>query len=202
MILQQAATPLIADASLELVFRLTVNVVAMVLLVFGLFHRRHEDRNLAAAAALFNVCCFAVLSVLSAVEFSVAAGFGLFAILALFSLRSEPIGRTEISYCFAAVTIALICSINGTSPGFVLLAVSGVVVGAWLVDHPALAGGGAEMKLTLDHIDQATLESPPAMVTMLSERLGVAVTGYRVIALDYPNDLAQLRVFYRRRQSA
>lgn len=49
---------------------------------------------------MFNVFAFSVLTILSTVQFSLAAGFGLFAILALFSLRSEQIGKIEISYFF------------------------------------------------------------------------------------------------------
>jgi hypothetical protein len=57
--------------------------------------------------------------VLSKVEFGLAAGFGLFAILAMFTLRSEPIGKTEITYFFGSVAIAVICSVQGTTLPFV-----------------------------------------------------------------------------------
>ena len=76
---------------LELVARFGIDVLAMVALVFGMYYRRYRDKELVTAAALFNIFAFAVLTILSSVEFSVAAGFGLFAILALFSLRSEQI---------------------------------------------------------------------------------------------------------------
>lgn len=47
---------------------------------------------------MFNIFAFAVLTILSSVQFSLAAGFGLFAILALFSLQSEQIEKIEIAY--------------------------------------------------------------------------------------------------------
>ena len=102
-------------AVLELVARFAIDVVAMVVLVFGMYYRRYRDKELVTAAALFNVFAFAVLTILSNVQFSVAAGFGLFAILALFSLRSEQISKTEITYFFGSIAIAVICSVQGTT---------------------------------------------------------------------------------------
>jgi len=71
-----------------LILRFAINIVAMTVLVFGMFYMRYRDKELVTAASLFNIFAFGVLSILGAVEFSLAAGFGLFAILALFTLRS------------------------------------------------------------------------------------------------------------------
>ncbi len=90
--------------------RMGIDLAAMTLLVFGMYYRRYRDKELATAASMFNIFTFAVLSILSSVEFSVAAGFGLFAILALFSLRSEQITKIEITYFFGAIAIAVITS--------------------------------------------------------------------------------------------
>ncbi len=100
--------------------RLGIDLLAMGLLVFGMFYRRYRDKELATAASMFNVFTFAVLTILSSVEFSVAAGFGLFAILALFSLRSEQISKIEITYFFGSIAIAVISSVNGTSLALVV----------------------------------------------------------------------------------
>ncbi len=95
--------------------RILLDLLSMSLLVFGFYYRRYRDKELATSAAMFNVFVFAVLTVLSAVNFSVAAGFGLFAILALFTLRSEPLGKLELTYFFGSITIAVICSVQGTT---------------------------------------------------------------------------------------
>ena len=100
---------------IELLARFSIDLIAMLLLVFGMYYRRYRDKELVTAAALFNVFVFAVLTVLSSVEFSLAAGFGLFAILALFTLRSEQITKIEITYFFGSVAIAVICSVQGLS---------------------------------------------------------------------------------------
>ena len=95
----------------ETFFRFFVNAVAIGLLLFGLYYRRYRDKELVTTASMFNIFAFCVLTVLSSVSFSVTAGFGLFAILALFSLRSEQISKIEITYFFGSISIAVICSV-------------------------------------------------------------------------------------------
>lgn len=183
---------------LELVARFAIDVVAMVALVFGMYYRRYRDKELVTAAALFNVFAFAVLTILSNVQFSVAAGFGLFAILALFSLRSEQISKTEITYFFGSIAIAVICSVQGTTIAFVAAVVTLILIAAWIIDHPRILRSADGVKITLDKIDAHALSKPEVMRADLSARLGVEVMSYQIVALDYINDMARINVFYRK----
>jgi len=184
--------------SSETPIRFAFNVVAMMILVFGLYYRRYRDKELVTAASLFNVFAFGVLTVLSSVEFSLAAGFGLFAILALFTLRSEQISKVEITYFFGSIAIAVICSIQGTELPFVGVVVSLVLLGAWALDHPRILQSADGVKITLDKIDPHALSDPEAMRRDLSGRLGVEVMSYQITALDYINDMARINVFFRK----
>ncbi|WP_299664725.1 DUF4956 domain-containing protein [uncultured Ruegeria sp.] len=182
----------------ETPIRFLINIIAMMVLVFGLYYRRYRDKELVTAASLFNVFAFGVLTVLSSVEFSLAAGFGLFAILALFTLRSEQISKVEITYFFGSIAIAVICSIHGTELAFVGVIVSLVLLGAWTLDHPRILKSADGVKITLDKIDSHALSDPEAMRTDLSKRLGVDVMSFQITALDYINDMARINVFFRK----
>jgi Domain of unknown function (DUF4956) len=182
----------------DLPLRLAVDLAAMLTLVFGLYYRRYRDKELVTAAALFNVFIFAVLSVLTKVDFGLAAGFGLFAILAMFTLRSEPIGKTEITYFFGSVALAVICSVQGTTWPFAAAASLLVLLGAWIIDHPRVLQSVDGVRITLDKIEAHALSEPETMRTELSRRLGVEVLSYQITALDYINDMARLTVFYRK----
>lgn len=170
----------------------------MGLLIFGMFYRRYRDKELSTAASLFNIFTFAVLSILSSVEFSVAAGFGLFAILALFSLRSEQITKIEITYFFGSIAIAVISSVNGTSLGLVIAVAVFVLLAAWIIDHPRMLQSVSNAKLTLDRIEPHILKDSALMRADLSERLGVEVMTFQIVELNYVNDLARINVFYRK----
>src|SRR5262245_44483635 len=148
---------------------------------------------------MFNVFIFGVLTVLSAVNFSVTAGFGLFAILALFTLRSEPLDKMELTYFFGSVAIAVICSVQGTSLPLIVLVLMVVLIGAWIIDHPRILRAIGGTKVSLDHVDKELLADPPAMKLALSQRLGVEVLSYQVLQVDYITDMARLNVNFRKR---
>lgn len=182
---------------IETMTRFALNVAAMLVLVFGLYYRRYRDKELVTAASLFNVFAFAVLTVLSSVQFSVAAGFGLFAILALFTLRSEPITKTEITYFFGSIAIAVICSVQGTTLPFVASVATAVLLAAYVLDHPRMLASVNGVKVTLDKIEEGALSDTERMRDALSQRLGVTVMSYQILTLDYVNDTARISVFYR-----
>lgn len=185
-------------AHLQLLERFGLNLAATALLLFALFYPRYRDKELAISAALFNLFIFAVLSVLGSVQFSLAAGFGLFAILAMFTLWSEPLTKTEIAYFFGAVAISVICSMQGTSLPVVIAIVAAVVFGTWLIDHPRVLQSVDHMRVTLDKIERGALADPPTMKRTLSERLGVQVMSYQVTSVDYISESARVNVYYRR----
>ncbi len=189
---------LINDDMMVTLARFGIDLAAMLLLVFGLYYPRYRDKELVTAAAMFNVFAFGVLTVLSSVEFSVAAGFGLFAILALFTLRSEPITKVEITYLFGSIAIAVICSVQGTTLPFVAAVATLVVFAAFVLDHPRILRSVDGVKVTLDKIDAGALSDPERMRSELSKRLGVTVLSYQITALDYVTDLARINVFYRK----
>ena len=186
---------LIASGVIE---RFVLNITAMTFLVFGLFYQRYRDKELVTAASLFNIFAFGVLTILGSVEFSLAAGFGLFAILAHFTLRSEQICRIEISYFFGSVAIAVICSIQGTTLPFVITVIMLVLLAAYIVDHPRILKSVDSIKITLDKIEPDALSDPNKMRRDLSERLGVEVMNCQIVALNCITDMAQISVFYRK----
>lgn len=180
-----------------ILIRFTIDLVAMLILLLGIYYRRYGDKELMTSASLFNVFIFAVLTILSSVNFSVNAGFGLFAILALFTLRSEQIGKIEITYFFGSVAIAVICSVQGTTIPFILATVSLLVGAAYLLDHPNILRSVHGVRITLDKIDAEAIANPEQMCTELSSRLGVKVLSFHIVSLDFIHDMAVLNVNYR-----
>lgn len=183
---------------LDLAARFALDATAMFTLIFGMYYRRYRDKELVTAAAMFNIFAFAVLSILSMVNFTVAAGFGLFAILALFSLRSEQISKSEITYFFGSIAIAVICSVQGSTLMFAGAVIALILVSAFIIDHPRILRSAGGVKIVLDKIDLHALSSPGAMRVELTQRLGVDVISFQITRLDYINDLANINVFFRK----
>jgi hypothetical protein len=182
---------------LPVVTRLIIDIVALYTLIYGVFYRRYRDRELMAAAALSNISVFAVLLILSNVNFSIAAGFGLFAILALFTFRSEQMDVIQISYFFGCIVISVICSLQGTDIRTVLFSVVLLLVFSYILDHPAILPKVNGMKITLDYIDKSELADHDLMCKKLSDRVGVTVLSCSVKSVDYINEMVVLNVNYK-----
>lgn len=185
-----------ASAS-ELLVRFLIDLLAAAILLFGLFWPRYKNKEITLAAALFNLFTFGVLSILSSVEFSIAAGFGLFAILALFNLRSEAINKSDIAYFFGSISIAVITSVDGTDLGFVLVILAVTLLVVFLVDHPKLFRETGQVRVTLDSIPHNLLDDPALLNKELSDKLRVQVISARVLSVDYVTEVVKAEINYR-----
>src|SRR5690625_4739130 len=180
----------------SLVLRFLLNLGAAGILLFALFWPRYRNKEITLAAALFNVFTFGVLSILSSVEFTIAAGFGLFAILALFNLRSETINKSDIGYFFGSIAIAVITSIEGSNIGFVLAILVIVLLVVYWVDNPRFFKASYQLQITLDYIPQTLFSDPNALQQELTEHLGVAVVGVRVINVNFVTEIVRAEITY------
>ena len=185
------------SAYLDLFTRFSFNIISVAILLFVLYYPRYNQKETTISAALFNVFAFAALSILSSVQFSIAAGFGLFAILALFSLRSEQINRTDISYFFGSVSIAVITSIQGTHLGFVLAILLMILVAVYVIDHPRIMRAVNEIRIDLDFIPKNVVAAPEALQAELSERLAVEVLSVRILSINYVTETVRAEVSFR-----
>jgi Domain of unknown function (DUF4956) len=174
-----------------------INILAIAVLNYGLYYRRYHDKELFIAASLFNIFIFCVLTTLASANVGMAAGFGLFAFLAMFTMRSEPLGKSEMTYLFGSVAIAVVCSVNGTDPATALFITVVLLVAVYIVDHPAMLAQSSSAKVTFDRIDLELLADQSAMRESLSRRLSVHVLNYQVTQIDYINDMVKLNVYYR-----
>lgn len=181
----------------DLIVRFGLDLVAMLILLFGFYYPRYSHKETTIAAALFNIFAFAVLSVLSTVQFSVAAGFGLFAILALFTLRSEQINKADIAYFFGSISLAVITSVQGTHLGFVLFMLLIVLLAVFIIDHPRILRTANEMRVTLDSIPEQLASDPLALKNEFAARLGVEVVSVRILSIDYVTEIVKAQVSFR-----
>jgi hypothetical protein len=174
----------------QLVAAFAVDLVAIVTFAIGIYFRRHTRKDLAVVFTFFNLCLFVVITVIQTTEVAAALGFGLFAILSIIRLRSEPFDNREIGYFFGALVLGLLNGI-GTGSLLVTITLDVVVVGAMFVlDHPRVLRAGERRHITLDLV----VTDGPALDRVLAERLGAPVAHVNVIAIDYVRDSMELEV--------
>ena len=175
----------------EVLPRLAVDLVAIVLLAWGIHFRRHGRRELFVVYGLFNVGLFVALTVIAAGRIGAGVGFGLFAVLSIIRLRSETYSHAELGYFFLALVLALV---NGIAFAGLEVAVlfSLVLLGvAWVVDHPRLLGApGWRTELLLDE----AVGDPALEGALAEQRLGVLVRDVRVLEVDLVRETTRVLV--------
>lgn len=173
----------------DLLARLALDLVAIAVLN-GLLALRRPRRGLFMVFTAFNVGVFVLLAVIAQRHIGPSVGFGLFALLSIVRLRSEPFSNTELTYFFCALVLALVNGLRiDELPLQVLLDVV-LLTTVFLVDHPALFTRTARRTITLDVIATDEL----ALRRRLTDDLGVEVLDVVIEEIDYVRDLTRVQI--------
>ncbi len=173
---------------------LAINLVAIAVLAYGIYFRRHRRRDLLTAYVCFNIGLFAVVSAMAAGGeiVSIGLGLGLFGALSIIRLRSEEISYVEVAYFFAALALGIV---NGIQPGELPFAIllNGVVVGVMFVmDRFEPHRGVRRVALVLDEV--RTEDDP--LRAELERRLGFTVVETSIVSVDYVRETMTVDVRY------
>ena len=178
--------------SAELAARFAIDVAAVAVLAFAIFLPRHRRMDLVVTYAFFNVGLFLALTVIAGGEVGIGVGFGLFAVLSIVRLRSEPFTNRELAYFFMALVLALVCAIDLGSPGSAALLAAIALAAAWLVDHPGLSRPTRRVELVLELV----FADDAALHRHLEERLNAEVREVAVHEIDYVRETTRASVTY------
>lgn len=169
------------------------DLVAIGILVLGLYFPRHRRRDLVVAYLGVNIGVMAVSTVLLSGAVGLGLGLGLFGVLSIIRLRSDELAQHEIAYYFSALALGLLSGLS-TEPLWLTITLMIVIVSAmWVGDHPALFRGYRRQIVTVDR----AIENEQALVAHLEQRLGADVKHITVMKLDLVNDTTMVDVRYR-----
>src|SRR5699024_2070109 len=90
-----------ASVSAEVLILIVADLVASIILTFGLYWRRHYRRDLVVAFFGINVGGLAVSAALADSQVGAGVGLGLFGVLSIIRLRSDELAQQQVAYSFA-----------------------------------------------------------------------------------------------------
>jgi hypothetical protein len=173
----------------DLILRLFLDLSCIGLLAL-LVGQRRPRRGLFVIFTTFNVALFCVLTIITERHIGPAVGFGLFALLSIVRLRSEPFSNQELSYFFSALALALINGVRIQDRWVSVLLDVTVLLTLFLVDHPSIHRRTARTQITLESV----LTEPIALRAEVERRLGVEVVELTVVEIDYVRESMRLNV--------
>ena len=170
-----------------------LDVVAILVLVFGLYLRRHHRRDLVVAFLGVNVGVMAVSAALLDSAVPVGLGLGLFGVLSIIRLRSDELAQHEVAYYFSALALGLLGGVSVNPPWLGATLMAAILLALWVGDHPRLLPRSRRQLMVLDR----AFDREPAMIAHLEERLGATVQGVTVQKVDHVNDSTWVEVRFR-----
>ncbi|GLB67173.1 DUF4956 domain-containing protein [Arthrobacter mangrovi] len=177
---------------MNILILIAADLVAITLLTFALYLRRHRRRDLAVSYLGMNVGVLAVATALSGSTAAVGLGLGLFGVLSIIRLRSTELAQHEVAYYFSALALGLIAGV-GSDPLWLPLLLMGLILTVMFVgDHSRVLPGYRHQIVVLDQAigDEALLRERLALV------LGARIHSATVSELDLVNDKTIVEVRY------
>ncbi len=175
----------------DFLISLTVDLVAISVLTYALYFRRHQRRDLTLGLVGVNVGLFAVSSFTATNSISVGFGIGLFALLSVIRLRSTTTSQEEIGYYFVALVIGLVNGLAGSDRWNVTITLNIVLLGGDVRRRPPV--DVAPRRAAPGHV-KGVPRPPDTLQGQLEDRLGYEVTKLRVLEIDYANKRTQVDV--------
>ncbi len=173
------------------------NILAICILVFGIYLPRHHRRDLAVAYLGVNIGVMAVSMALLDTAVAAGLGLGLFGVLSIIRLRSDELAQHEVAYYFSALALGLLGGLSvGGWTSLALMAL--VVVVLAVADHPRFLSG---MRRQVVVLDRAVTEDS-SLTSALEQRLGGTVLGFTVQRVDFVTDTTLVEVRWRTRASS
>ena len=172
---------------------ITVDLIAISILAFGLYFPRYRRKDMVVAILALNIGVMAVATALASAEVSVGLGLGLFGVLSIIRLRSSELEQEEVAYYFSALAIGLLGGIS-VSPQWTTPVLIGAIMAALFVgDHPRLFASSRHQQIVLDRVftDEGLLRAH------LGELLGAEVHRLKVKKVDLVNDTTLVDVRFR-----
>ncbi|HEY8533577.1 MAG TPA: DUF4956 domain-containing protein [Micromonospora sp.] len=172
-----------------------IDVVAINLLVFGLYFPRHRRRELVAAYLGVNVGVLVVASALTLVGEGAGLGLGLalFGVLSIIRLRSTELDHHEVAYYFSALALGILGALGGQASPWIAGGLSAMILLIMAIgDHPRLLRSYRRQILVLDR----AFTDQVALIAHLERVLGVRVHYAAVQRVDLVNDTTIVDVRY------
>ena len=169
-----------------------IDVVAILVLTFGIYWPRHGRKDMVVAYLTANIGVAAVASVLASSSINAGLGLGLFGILSIIRLRSDELGHTEIAYYFGALALGLFAGLGGSLTWATPVMTAAILAALYVGDHPELF---PQYRNQIIHLDSAYTDET-ALVMRLESLLNAHVRKITVRKVDLVNDTTSVDVRY------
>ncbi|MBK7885999.1 MAG: DUF4956 domain-containing protein [Bacteroidetes bacterium] len=176
--------------------RFLIDLVAVSIIVFSIYLPNYKKRDHLFTFFMFNVVIYIITYLLSKVEMSFGAAFGLFAVFSLLRYRTENISEKDMTYLLLFIAMGLINStVKGTYFESVIL--NGILMlAAWILDGGVLVKNEKTQTILYEKIENVRDDKAQVLMDDLKLRTGLNIHKVAVVYIDFVKDSAELKIYY------
>jgi hypothetical protein len=172
---------------------ITLDLVAITVLAYGIYFRRHRRRDMVLAYLALNVGIMAVSTALANATVGAGLGLGLFGVLSIIRLRSWELTHEEIAYYFVSLTMGLLAGVDLDPTWLGPVLTVALVAVMFVADHPRVLTRYRRQVVTLD----AAYTDEAEITRRLERLLGAEVHHIVVTKLDLVRDTTTVDVRFK-----
>lgn len=176
--------------------RLLIDIVAVSIVVFSIYLPNYRKRDHLFTFFMFNVVIYIISYLLSKVEMSFGAAFGLFAVFSLLRYRTENISEKDMTYLLLFIALGLINStVKGTYFESVLLNGMLILV-AWVLDGNVVFRNEKTQTILYEKIENIRDDKSDVLLQDLKQRTGLPIHKVSIVEIDFVRDSALIKIYY------
>ncbi len=177
--------------------RLLINTISILIFSYFIYYRRQRKKTYFFALTFLNILVFLVCFSLQNAQLSIGFAFGILAIFSILRYRTTTVRIKEMTYIFAAITIALINSIITENYNPLVIFSSNLIIlitGAVL--EYAFINKEKQKTIIVEKIELIKPENHNQLLADLKERTGLDIKRFEIGSIDFLRDVARVRIYY------
>ena len=184
--------------STELLIGFAVNLLIALFIVRIIYYPVKQSKNYVFTFIAFNTVIFFVMSLLSSIELSVGAGFGLFAIFSVLRYRTNPMPARDMTYLFVLIGLPVINAGFLADAGWDALAIANVaIIGVlYLLEKGWGFHYEQSRRITYENVELIKRENHGLLLADLRQRTGLSIKRVEIGHTDYLKDATEIKIFF------
>ncbi len=184
---------------LQFLVNVLINFLEAFLIVRVLYCSQKQSRKFVFTFLTMNSLLFLIFYFSGNIAISFGVGFGLFAIFRVLRFRTDPLSVRDMSYLFVILALAMVDYALLDNQQYVMLLIAYVFIfGMLLLLEKGWGFDYDETKsVRYEKIDLIKPENRELLIHDLEERTGLKISNVEVEEIDFLQDTADIKIFYK-----
>ena len=182
----------------DMLFKVTLNLVVMFILIGLIFYPKYKERNYAFTNVAINISVFLMSFLLSGAQIQLGFAFGLFAVFSIIRYRTEQMPIRQMTYLFISIVIAVLNALSNSGISYVeiLIANAIIVIIVYVLEINIIHQHDNVKTIKYERIELIKPQNYKALLEDLSSRTGYTIKKAEVLTINFLNDTSQIKIFY------